>query len=392
MKKKLIAILVIVILLLCTWTILFAQVSSKVSGDSKDFFKTIFVTHNEDVHSNKISIKTSEIIDTYLIASALKLEFNSHNLLPNTEKTPIYNSAKKYFTAYSDHEFIQECSQYIHGDDINGDAIGVILGYYGSDATESVKQEARLERINTIYRQDVFKEDEAVIKFIHDLESFYTDAAAHEFFEKNSVMMDSVETYTVKKSKDKKLVKLIDEMASYIGVNYEYQMILTIFRPSMASFFTYAEGDRIQAVSFQSPNSFDRNPYKFDYDMMLETFIHELLHVHVNTTVKEITSKMINEGVTFPKTLINSPMYENMPLNRQIDEYLVRAIESRIYMHIYGEIYTFSSILEKEIKFGGFDHLLEIYESFSDYEAKRDHYKDIGSFLPEVINYIAENL
>ncbi|MBF4692004.1 DUF4932 domain-containing protein [Fusibacter ferrireducens] len=396
MKKKLITTLMILVLLLCTWGGLFAQVSSKSSADSKDYFKTIVDIQNKEQYSNGLSIRTSEILDTYIIASALNLEFDSHILLPDTDKTPLYKSAKKYFSAYSDHEFIQKCKPYIHGEDISGDAIGVILGYYGLDATEVVNQKVRLDRINTIYRQDHFKEDKAIIEFINGLESFYADTAAHEFFEKNSVLKNSLETYTIKKSKDEKALKLIHEMAAYIGVkkdnDFNYQVILTIFRPSMASFFTYTEGDEIQAISFQSPNSFDQNPYKFDYDTLLETLIHELLHVHINDTVKSIADQMADEGVALPKTLINSPMYKNMPLNRQLDEYLVRAIECRIYKQIYGEVYTFSHILEKEMNFGGFDQLLDVYESFSKYEVNRDRYDDIESFLPEVIHNIVENL
>lgn len=160
MKKKLIVTLMTVILLLYTQGNLFAQESN---ADSKNYFKSILNTQNKEMHSNGLSIRTSEIIDTYLIASALNLEFNSPILLPNTETTPIYSSAKKYFSVYSDHDFIQECNQYIRGDDINGDAIGIILGYYGLDETEIVKQQVRLDRINSIYRQNVFNED--VTKF-----------------------------------------------------------------------------------------------------------------------------------------------------------------------------------------------------------------------------------
>lgn len=120
---------------------------------------------------------------------------------------------------------------------------------------------------------------------------------------------------------------------------------------------------------------------------MVENTIHEYLHSYINKPVYDITIKnYVNDDIRNMDLTTNN-MYKNMPIYRQLDEYLVRAIEGRIYTKVFDKEYTFNRILDKEIKYGGFESLEYVYNYLLNYENK-DEFKDIDDFLPQIIDIL----
>jgi hypothetical protein len=73
-----------------------------------------------------------------------------------------------------------------------------------------------------------------------------------------------------------------------------------------------------------------------------------------------------------------------MPWNRIVDENFVRAIQGRIYANAFDENRAWDEVLDKEIRFGGFTRLEDIYNKLEEYEENRAEFNSIDNFVPEL--------
>jgi hypothetical protein len=344
----------------------------------------------------QFEVTSNQMIDLYIIACALYMDFESPVLMPGGDKYDLYKAAKVHFAKYKNHEFLNEFDQYTFYGDINGDAVGVLLSY---DDTGALNQ---LTKVQDQYRKYVFKEDQSIDVFVEGLREFYKDTDAKSFFEAHGETYADMHNFVGEALEDAKVYQLIEVMEAYIGselkespddigdeleVERRYTSVLTLFRPSMASFYKVGEGHVENIIAFQSPNSFDRNPNKYDVDFMVASMIHEFLHSYINGSVESIVKNKTQNGQK-SYSLTDNRMYKNMPIHRQTDEYLVRAIEGRIYTQVFGEAYAFDQLMNKEIKFGGFENLALVYNYLEKYESNREVYKSMDDFLPEVVEYL----
>ncbi|WDV45370.1 hypothetical protein PV797_17850 [Clostridiaceae bacterium M8S5] len=386
-KKKISVVLLCFCLLSITTACSMKQIMTISKGpNSNILYKT------DESKGIKYTISTNKMIDTYIIASALYMDFNSNTLMPNVENHPIYKEAKEFFSPYKNHDFLKNFNKYVYNGDINGDAIGVLLSYSGTPSLEKICE------VDKKYRKYIFKDDKEIELFIKGLRSFYNDTKANEFF-KNKAFSNNVKKYIEENIKESKLIELIKSMEEYLNTKdkyfgdlpIEYETVLTIYRPSMASFYSYKTKSTNKIVSFQSPNDISRNPYKLDIRNMVENVIHEYIHSYINEPIYNITISKCKDISKYYTKIINDNMYSNMPLYRQLDEYIVRAIEGRIYAHKFDEEYTFDKLLNKEIKFGGFNRLGEIYELLKIYEKENEN-KTIDDFLPQLVEKLARRV
>lgn len=157
-----------------------------------------------------------------------------------------------------------------------------------------------------------------------------------------------------------------------------FKAYYTIYRPGMASFFVHGD----EHIALVSPNNIERDPYILDMNQMVSSMIHEYLHTIINDDVKEIVDELDIEN----QQIINSQIYNQMPINRQVDEYLVRAIQGKIYEKVNGKDYVFNKLLYKEIKYGGFDNLETLFNYMKYYDYNRYKYKTIVDYLPRLVN------
>lgn len=383
---------IIVIFLFCS-LIMFpiAYGKGETKNTEKELEPNVLFKTREEI---KYTISINEMIDTYIIASALYMDFNSPILMPNTENNPIYKRAKKFFTPYKSHDFLKDFDKYVFNGDINGDAIGVLLSYSPTPSLDKIC------KVNKKYRNYTFKDDAEIDSFIEGLKSFYKDTNAKEFFDNNQGLMNSVKSYIKYNIKDSRLIELIKSTEEYVNTTdeyfgdlpIEYETVLTIYRPSMASFYSYKTDNSNKIVTFQSPNDITRDPYKLDINCMVESAIHEYLHSYINKPIHDVTTNKCTDTSKYYSRLVNDNFYSNMPLYRQVDEYAVRAIQGRIYTQTFGEKYTFDRLLNKEIKYGGFERLEDVYNHLSNYETDRNKFATIDDFLPELVEKLTRRV
>jgi hypothetical protein len=383
---------VIGIVLFCSLTIFsIAYGKSDTKITEKEVDPNILFKTGEEIN---YTIRTNEMIDTYIIASAVYMDFNSPVLQPNTENNAIYIRAKNLFCPYKNHNFLKDFDKYVFNGDINGDAIGVLLSYSPTPSLDKICE------VDEKYRNYIFKDNAEINSFIEGLKSFYKDTNAKEFFENNKGLVNSVKSYVKYNIKDSRLIELIKSTEEYVNTKdkyfgdlpIEYETVLTIYRPSMASFYSYKTDSSNKIVTVQSPNDFTQDPYKLDINYMVENVIHEYLHSYINKPIYDITTKKCTDTSKYYSRLTNNTLYSNMPVYRQVDEYLVRAIQGRIYTQAFGEKYTFDRLLNKEIKYGGFERLEEVYNYLSNYEADRNKFPTIDDFLPELVEKLTRRV
>lgn len=331
----------------------------------------------DDMTQERYSVSNREMMDTYIIAAALSMDFKSSVLLPNSDQHKIYMDAKLFFEPFKDHEFIKNMGSYTFYDDINGDAIGVLLSYDDSPELN------RLYSIDKKYRQGTFKTDEAVDQFIKQLKSFYEASHASEYFEQNRKYKDAALTYCKATYSDTHVDALLNTLESIVDVkNGErvYESIITLYRPSMASFYSLNKGKTKHLIAFESPNDYSRNPYKLDVENMIASAVHEFIHADINENVE----RYVKENYLVPMKLTDNRMYNQMPMHRQVDEYLVRGIEGYIYAQVFDEERAYNQIMNKETMYGGFPEVGFVYEQVKANEQSNQQLFE--AYLPSIID------
>lgn len=374
--------------LLACMIVLMGCMTQAQKTESKDA-STIYEYSDKEI---TYSIKKNEVIDTYIIACALYLDFESESLLPNASEHEIYEKAVDHFKKYKDHELIGNFENYVNADDIKGDAIGILL---------SCSDDAYMKQLHEYpaeYRQGIFSDEEEILRFLALMRSFYRDSDAKSFFEDNAEIYEDMGAFINENIKDTKISQVIKVMEDYVGnggkyyagKEIQYESIMTLYRPSNASFFKVYGGDTVTLLALQSPNDYSRDPEVFDINQTVNTAVHEFLHAYINMPVakQEVYIESLTKDQNKDKGDYAHRMYSNMKWNRIADENFVRAVQARIYKEVFGDDYAMKSIIEPQVKYGGFKHLESVYSRLSSYESDREKYPMIDDFIKEMIDML----
>ncbi|WBW96739.1 DUF4932 domain-containing protein [Oceanirhabdus sp. W0125-5] len=342
---------------------------------------------NYKIYSNKL-------LDTYIIAAALSLDFNSKVLLPENEYYSFYKKTKEYFAPYKEHTFMRHFDKYLRNDDININVAKILLDYSNGSDYESLYKYVN----NNSDLKRIFSNKDEVEKFINDFEQFYIDTKAEEFFDSIS-QRDLVMKEYYDNNKDKaKMLELISEMESYIGVDknikktINYHTVVTTWRPYLGSYLYEETEEGINRYSFESLLRYNSKRLE-EYDVYgcASNSIRDYLHILLNTPVYNNIGN-INKYNKFSnkEELTKSSFYVNKSWDKITEAYFVRAIQGRIFKNVIGENKA-NSFLGGEITFGGFPYLNGLYVKLEAYENNRRKYKNIDKFIPVLIKELYSN-
>lgn len=323
--------------------------------------------HNETID---YKISSSDLIDTYVIACAINYDFKSNIIVPRDCDN--FSDVKEFYTKYKDHDFIRLLSTYLQNTntglemDLDLDILQSIVSYLTLDDMEEY-------HVN----KNVFKDKDELLVFINALEDFYYSTNSELFFVKNKNKKYNYSSYINNNIDDNMINNLFEEL--YLNVNGQsnqtnndlvYLSILSEYRPYNASTMQFFDGDTTYLISFQSYGIQDENP---NIDNIIDTLIHETLHVYINPIVAEMNTEInvLCDGQN--KYSYGGNLYENMPWARIVDENFVRIIQYRIYRNVYNnEDLAYDRILRKEIEFGGFSKLPNLLKSINDFEKSNE--------------------
>lgn len=347
---------------------------------------------NEIYSSDKLnfSIYESRLLDTYFIACAIYFDFDSTNLLPDTDKHSLYMSAKNYFIKYKEHKFIQNMGAYVDSQykAERGGVVYPLLMLSFSDIDYGMD-------IGTL-QTDVFQDASEFNIFLESLREFYLETNANAFFD-NAVSQKEMVNYLKAEMPKSDAEELILRMEEYTGNRNDlygdreirYRSVVTLFRPFHASFYNFNTNDATYFVGQLSPTTSEKNPDKYDINQFVETTIHEFLHNYINQPVYELNETILEMAKDKNKSSVtgNNQMYQMMDWHRIVDEYVVRAVETSIYANMFNDRdKAYDEIMRKEVELGGMQKLPDLYDSLKRYEENRDTYTNIASYLRELID------
>lgn len=377
----------------CFFMILFLFLINSISFASQ---KTTFSKESllyEIYSTDHYKMYESKLLDTYFIACALYFNFESPDLLPDTENSAFYKKVKTYFAPFQTHPFIKNFGRYAdkQNNSLNFDVVSSLLMYAFSQTDYNTD-------VNMI-QNNVFENAEQFHEFLNGLYQFYVDTNAKQFFDSLDLQKEMV-SYVQKNAENIPIEALILEMESYVGnkeklfegQNIQYCSVMTLFRPFNASFYRFYFGNDIYFVGQQSPNDETKKPEAFDMQQTVSTTIHEFLHNFINQPVYEQNELILKLSKDKQKSDYTNAIYENMPWNRIADETIVRVLETEIYKNVLqDEQKAIALILEKEIEYSGMPNLQKMYNALKIYENDRNKYKTIDDFLPKLITVLFES-
>lgn len=357
---------------------------------SQKWDKSKILNQIYQTESGEYKVYTSELIDIYIISSALYFDFESWDILPDTENHNYFKDVKDYFSPYKNDHFIKSLQNYV---DANNKSVNSTVVY--SLLTYSFSQK-NYDMDITMMENDIFKSAEEFNNFLNSLYNFYIKTNASEFF-KNYKPYKEMIIYIQNNLKNIPMEIYIKEMENYTGnkdiyyknQNIKYCSVMTVFRPFNASFYSINMGNDTYFAGQQSASDFSKNPEKFDINQTISTTIHEFLHNYINLPVYN-QNKLI-EKLTYNerKEDYANSMYQYMPWHRIVDENIVRAAETAIYAKIYNDKEkAFNEILKKEIEFGGFKNVERVYKALDEYQNNREQYKSIDDYIPYLISVL----
>ena len=332
------------------------------------------------------TIYTSKLMDTYLIACALYFDFDTPNMIE--DNNTLYQQVKEHFSLYKNHLFVKSLENYVDTEyrDSNPWVISSIIMYMCSTELEN-------KEVNQL-QNPVFHNYEAFKEFLNDLTQFYKDTNAEKFFDTNKKYELKMYKEIEEKIKSIPVAALIQTMESYVGnkeryyenQNVKYISLITLYRPSGASFYPIRLKDSTYFVSYQSIFQEPSNIESFDIDRCVETAIHEYLHMYINPPVEEQKQLIDRLATGKDKIIYGGKMYQHMDWHRITDENIVRAVEARIYGEVYNNTNrAYEEVLKKEVEWGGFTKVRNIYEILDEYEDNRKQYLSINAYIPKLI-------
>lgn len=206
------------------------------------------------------TIYESKLIDMYFIACALYFDFQSSELLPNSDKYELYKNTKEYFMPYKNHEFIKNFEKYVDLQyKTKKDGVTFPLIMYAFSKTN---YDMEIDNVQT----DVFSNSDEFNLFVKELYDFYKYTDADKFFNSQQNQKE-MKKYIQENIKNEPVSRLIQSMKDYVGntdKNTKYCSIMTLYRPFNASFFNIHMDDTLYMVGQQSPNDVSLNPEAFD--------------------------------------------------------------------------------------------------------------------------------
>lgn len=334
-------------------------------------------------NSLSYTVVSNELIDTYFIACGLLFNFEGSYLFDSDMKVD-YQQTMEHFSPYSNHPFIHELEAYVDMQTKYAD-MGVL--YYLAQYVMSMSNTG-LGIANI--QSSLFQSDEDFYTFVDDLNKFYQDTGAKEFFE-TSKLHESQKQYLSEHMKDVPTDDLLREMEDYAGnrsevfgsSNIHYCSLISVYKsPDNASFHTFGMNQDMYLTSIQSPLGFDGD---FHADQLFESYQHEGLHMFINQSVERQTQLIESLAKDKKNSDFASSQYINMPWHRITDEAIVRAVQARIYGIVYhNPEFGYQEILSKEIK-AGFQNLDAIYHGLEEYEDNRNQYPMIDDYLVKLI-------
>lgn len=310
---------------------------------------------------------------------------------PFDDYQPMKQVARDRFRQYHHHEAIQLIDTLVS----NGfwlDAMTEVM--LKSTALPSAKLQYELDE-STLKR---LPDNGSLLidNFINALNNFYVDADLEAYFKKHEDYFKNVNREVIKNlpSKD-----FINTMENYYGKKNESYTLI----PSPTLYHTMGFGKRIKAsIGYKVFNVFGplkvtKDSLEFgygfdDFSEIEELSVHEFGHSFINPATETPQNQAIIDKYEYLFEPIRKDM-ENQGYRSWstcVAEHIVRLGEIRIVIAM-GDTTRANRIRNDYINNRNFIYLEALEKSILKYEANRDTYKSIDSYIPELLGSFEKN-
>ena len=335
-------------------------------------------------------ICNSHMVDFYLISCALYFDFDSENLISGSNE--IEEKTISYFSKYKDYVFVQEMGKYVDVANKSYDFnVLVPLSVYCFWEEGNVPDQ--------LLTSNVFQTREDFDLFWKDINRFYQETQAKKFFEEQDIYIESFKDKLETDFGQEGLKPYIDEMEMYLGDTEQYNqgkeidygILVSLYKVDGASFYTVYRENATIYLCFSGIFEDNKDITSTNIDRIIENAVHEYLHCYINPLVEEKANLVKTLYSNEKKSDFAGEVYQNMDWNRVIDENIVRAVSTRIIARVTGnEKKAYEDIMRREIEFGGFSKVQNIYDILKNYEDNRKEYESIDCYTEQMIEALLQ--
>lgn len=317
----------------------------------------------------KAMLCTSDYLDTYLIATALRFDFENVN-----QDSPIWIDAKEYFSSYKDHSFIKGIDKYVFKDyKMAHYMVNISLMRYG------IFQDTKKIPVDQIKASGVFPSKKALDGFLSELAQFYKDTNAESFLQKYKNQQNlAMEEFNATRNLD----SYINEMLNYTGVNTfkdfpnnaKFVIFSSFFKNNEQSFGTSSDN---KAYYWHALVPAHNNNGEADIDYSIGFGLKDFLTNLLSYTVERNTVQ-INKN-TKKQNMQDYVTWEKATWLDVAKYYLIFAIEARVYEKVSGDQKKYD-VLQMASN-NGLKQITRSYDALTEYELDRDSYPVINVFM-----------
>ncbi len=289
------------------------------------------------------------------------------------------NDILKHFSKYKNHKLIKKFEALVEKHSFNYDApLDLFLQLDSKLNTNKLTDYCYLDRLQG---------DEKIFDFINELNTFSNEIDFYEFYNSHRTLYAkwiNGMSYAFKK------YNLSNYFFKYYGYNLNKKLIVNLI-PFMTNGGFYCSNDNEVYDCFpvfegmQAETLFDSTNHE---KITLFNPFHEFSHAYINPITDKL--KILTKDTNFFDDIRESMKRQAYPYDTHIiNEHIVRALEIRYIINVYGDYKWAQELIEDE-KENSFIYIEPIVNSLCQYERQRNIYKRIDDFYPIIIKKIKE--
>lgn len=285
----------------------------------------------------------------------------------------------KRFQKFSNHKVIKDFERIVDTHGFNYDA----PLYLFLQLDENLK----VDKLTDYCYKERLQSDESIYDFINELNKFRLEIRFDEFYNEHR---DLYKKWVVAASSAFQKYNLFSYFEKYYGYRLSKKLIVNLTPCITNGGFCCDNNNEVYDCFpiFREMKSNDLFNNSGKEELTLYNPFHEFSHAYIDP----ITSRL---GIVTEKTNLFDDIRENMkkqayPYDTHIlNEHIIRALEVRYVINMYGNEKWGQQIVEQE-KENGFIYMEPIIDSLCEYENQRNDYQTIDEFYPVIIEKIKE--
>ncbi|MBN1224805.1 MAG: DUF4932 domain-containing protein [Candidatus Aminicenantes bacterium] len=303
------------------------------------------------------------------------------NLTPLWEETepnfPFADRARQKFLPFKNHDAVKNAQKLLEK---RSRRYLALFAFYLSDLPEAKITVPSL----SFFAKLMMK------RSIPDIRDFYYKSDFESFWLENAAYYGKLQSDIMEKIKN---IEIASFLEGYFGCKMDRYVL--VFTPQMARFqmgqlIKSKEGKSVFAVFGPREEDMSGQYFIRTRDLLIDVVFHEFGRLFMSDILErqeKLLKRYSHLHKKFKKNITNK---ELRSWHRFFFENMYRAVQSRLVLGLFDETISLSDM--KRNSGGDFLLVPALYELIAKYERSRETYKDLESFLPDLLTSLEERL